>query len=237
MRKLYNSKGLKKYVLSIRKDFIRYPEKYPKLEDTPTPPAVRKCSCCASTPTTEAKGFHCPHCPLATPPPSVGLREAVAEALWNYDHPQKPGNIETKFSEYSKSLDFIQDYYNKADLALRLLREQGVPKKDMTTTEYIEGKIKEKLHKIVTARLLLNKDKKKYGICDFFGNFEMEDLIADCFHDLVAETRKEVLWEVGEIADKLIDTHIIKHKETGLQYHEGAYDALADLQEKMKGAL
>lgn len=50
-------------------------------------------------------------------------REKIAKSMWEYDNPQDKNAIKIKFEDYPKSLDFIQEYYTKADAILSLVRE------------------------------------------------------------------------------------------------------------------
>lgn len=134
------------------KEEIAFYNRMYKQAKQPTPPAVRKCSCCASTPTTEAKGFHCPHCPLATPPAveelynSKGLKKHILSIRKDFaKHPEKypkyddvpsppPSvlreGIVNKLWKYIPFARYPKDeVFRIADDILSLLREQ-VPEKE-----------------------------------------------------------------------------------------------------------
>ena len=51
------------------------------------------------------------------------LREKIARLLWERDNPQDKNAIKIRFEEYPKSLEFIREYYAKADLVLAAIRE------------------------------------------------------------------------------------------------------------------
>lgn len=69
-------------------------------------------------------------------------REKIAKSMWEYDNPQDKNAIKIKFEDYPKSLDFIQEYYTKADAILSLVREavSAVKPREIRTTPYVSGK-------------------------------------------------------------------------------------------------
>ena len=106
----------------------------------------------------------------------------------------------------------------------------------MTTTEYIEGKLSDYDNSFVDwnapSRFV---DKVKPD--------DIKAFIRTLAHDLVAETRKECLREVGEM---IIGDDVIAHSVLGTEMDRAFVrgmnkckseqrQALADLQEKMKG--
>lgn len=66
-------------------------------------------------------------------------REKIAKSMWEYDNPQDKNAIKIKFEDYPKSLDFIQEYYTKADAILSLVREAVSAVKPKERTEGILG--------------------------------------------------------------------------------------------------
>lgn len=129
-----------------------------------------------------------------------------------------------------------------------------------TTTEYIEGKIKEL--KPFVANILADIDYEQNVESDVLN--ANVSLVLQQFrsfaHDLVAETRKECLREVGEMIGKMKqlpyyaqpaqNRNGINYCSTCEQawedcscsarntgYKKALSDVLADLQEKLKGAL
>lgn len=98
-----------------------------------------------------------------------------------------------------------------------------------STEKIIEAKVVE----IVTKNCLLGKDKKKYAICDFFGNFELEEKIREALSEVAESAIKETIksfqknvdvfqydYDKGASEIETIKSEVLKSKPEGGRENE-----------------